>query len=99
MQSLKTQRCFHHPGREAAARCPECERFFCRECVTEHDGRVTCANCLEKSETDKPIEKNFLGTAVRLAQCSLCFVFLWLIFYDVGQIVFSIPGTYHEGII
>ena len=36
MSNLIHQRCSNHPGREAAVRCPECGRFFCRECVTEH---------------------------------------------------------------
>lgn len=45
--SLARQRCFHHPGREAVARCPECGHSYCRECVTEHRGRVLCSACLE----------------------------------------------------
>src|SRR5271155_4025440 len=42
------QRCFHHEFREAASRCPMCHRYFCRECVTEHEDRVLCAECLKK---------------------------------------------------
>ena len=43
---LSAQRCFNHAGREAVARCPECSRYFCRECISEHRGRVVCAGCL-----------------------------------------------------
>ena len=44
---LAQSRCFQHAGREAVARCPECERFYCRECVTEHEGRMICRSCLD----------------------------------------------------
>jgi len=40
-------RCFYHDFREAACRCPICQRYFCRECVTEHDDRVLCVECLK----------------------------------------------------
>ena len=30
---LKKARCFVHADREAVARCPMCEKFFCHECV------------------------------------------------------------------
>ena len=40
MSSLIHRRCLHHPAREAVALCPECRRFYCRECVTEHAGRM-----------------------------------------------------------
>jgi hypothetical protein len=53
--SLVQQRCVNHPAREASARCPECGRFYCRECITEHDDRVLCASCLEKiARREKP---------------------------------------------
>jgi formylmethanofuran dehydrogenase subunit E len=41
-------RCQRHPGREAAARCPSCQQSFCRECITEHEGRMLCLACLTK---------------------------------------------------
>src|ERR1043166_5979979 len=48
MPTLLQQRCLNHSFREAVARCPECKRYFCRECVTEHDDRLICAACLKK---------------------------------------------------
>ncbi len=51
-EDLSGKRCFNHAGREAAARCPGCRRFYCRECVTEHDGRVLCAECLRRRAHD-----------------------------------------------
>jgi hypothetical protein len=46
MRDLAAERCRNHADREAAARCPECRRHFCRECVTEHEGRMICAGCI-----------------------------------------------------
>ena len=43
--SISQARCGNHAGREAVARCPECRGFFCRECITEHEGRLICAQC------------------------------------------------------
>ena len=56
MTALAHQRCFNHALREAAARCPGCGNFFCRECVTEHDDRVLCAACLETGKTKGKIK-------------------------------------------
>ena len=44
---LASARCFKHLSREAVARCPECSKFYCRECVTEHEGRMMCRSCLD----------------------------------------------------
>ena len=41
-------RCLQHTAREAVARCPQCRQSFCRECITEHDGRMLCLPCLAK---------------------------------------------------
>ena len=44
--TIGQQRCWNHEAREAVCRCPECRRSFCRECVSEHGGRLLCATCL-----------------------------------------------------
>src|SRR6266576_2922250 len=43
------QHCWNHEAREAVCRCPGCARPFCRECVTEHEARLLCAQCLRKA--------------------------------------------------
>ncbi len=48
MTALAQQRCFRHDLREAAGRCPSCRRYYCRECLTEHDRRLLCVACLAK---------------------------------------------------
>src|ERR1700675_5028714 len=46
--SLRHARCLFHPLREAAARCPHCGGTFCRECVTDEDGKLACPPCLRR---------------------------------------------------
>jgi hypothetical protein len=46
------QKCWNHETREAVCRCPACSRPYCRECVTEHEGRLLCAPCLRKAPID-----------------------------------------------
>jgi len=47
-RSLRHARCLFHPLREAAARCPHCGGTFCRECVTDEEGRLACPPCLRR---------------------------------------------------
>lgn len=97
MNTLVQKRCFNHSGREAVARCPECQRFFCRECVTEHDSRVVCAQCLKKL-TGGGQQRTARFAVVALAAKSLAgFLFLWLFFYGLGRTLISIPADFHEG--
>jgi hypothetical protein len=37
-----------HPLREAAALCPHCGGTFCRECVTDEEGKLACPPCLRR---------------------------------------------------
>lgn len=46
--SLRHARCLFHSLREAAARCPHCGGTFCRECVTDEEGRLACPPCLRR---------------------------------------------------
>jgi hypothetical protein len=97
MPTLTQQRCFNHFDREAAARCLECRQFFCRECVTEHDDRSICAACLGKlAKLPLTKRRGFVG-AVRLTQCAVGVLFLWFVFYLVGESLLAIPTSFHEG--
>ena len=45
---LRHARCLFHPLREAAAKCPHCGGTFCRECVTDEEGKLACPPCLRR---------------------------------------------------
>jgi hypothetical protein len=97
MQSLAHQRCFNHAGREAAARCPECKQYFCRECITEHDDRVVCAACLKKLARSSLARRFALGQLFKLAQCVLGLLIVWYFFFLIGSGLLKLPDSFHEG--
>jgi hypothetical protein len=99
MSVLAAQRCFHHAAREAAARCPECGRYYCRECVSDHEGRVLCATCLAKFTVAPPSPSRLRALVLTLAPALVAFVVLWFSFYLVGYVLSAIPASFHEGTI
>ncbi len=94
---LTHQRCLNHKQREAAARCPECGHFYCRECVAEHEGRVVCANCLTTLAAKsgrKTTGKAWLALAVPWVAA---FVFIWMCFFGLGRALLVLPDSFHSG--
>jgi hypothetical protein len=98
MSSLTQQRCLNHGFREAVARCPECRRFFCRECVTEHDDRVICAACLRKLTRPDSTRRFRLVQLGAAGQCLCGVLTAWLFFHLVGRILLAIPDSFHQGV-
>jgi len=97
MASIASKRCLVHLDREAAARCPECEQFFCRECVTEHDDLVICTSCLRRERKDAPEKSGFsLRWMFRLFLGGAGFIFCWIIFIWIGRALLSVPTEVHE---
>ena len=93
---LSQKRCFHHARREAAAVCLSCGRYFCRECITEHEGKVVCANCLSADASPDIKKQRFL--MIRHAFLFLLSLFfLWFLFFYLGRFLFSLPDAFHEG--
>lgn len=90
------QRCFNHSLREAAARCPECRRFFCRECVSEHDDRVICASCLKKLAAPALAKRRSLPTLIRAAQVVIGILVAWFFFFIIGESLLRIPASFHD---
>lgn len=96
MTLLAGMRCGNHPNREAAARCVGCGGFFCRECTTEHDGGMTCANCLEAGPA--PVRTGRLRTLLLNGTPFLAgFLLVWLLFFCLGKGLISLPTSFHEG--
>jgi len=97
MDALSQQRCLNHLAREAAARCPECRQFFCRECITEHEDRVICAACLKKLARVPLLQRPAFAGLVRALQCAVGILTVWFCFYLAAELLLKLPADFHEG--
>ena len=99
MPGLHQKVCLNHHEREAVARCPACNHFYCRECISEHDGRVICAACLRKllRPVGKKADSAALRWMARVAAFGFSLMTGWLAFYVVGKILLGIPTNFHNG--
>jgi hypothetical protein len=97
MSALIHQRCFNHAARESVARCPACGRFFCRECVTEHAGRVMCAACLRATARVPLLQRRALVRGLQWGQCLAGALLLWFTFYWAGNLLARLPDSFHQG--
>jgi len=95
-QGLALQRCFNHSLREAAARCPECGRFFCRECVAEHDDRVICASCLKRISAPVPTKRRGFAALRQPVQVIIGILVAWFFFFSIGETLLRIPTSFHD---
>ena len=94
---LTQQRCFHHGTREAVARCPQCRRYFCRECVTEHDDRLICAACLAKRSAARGSGAARWRAVATGGECLVAVLTAWLFFYGLGRALLLLPDAFHSG--
>ncbi len=97
MSLLVQHRCVVHAGREAAARCPSCRQYFCRECVTEHDGRLLCAACLRRLTSPAANRTSRWKHLWLLLQLGSGILLTWLAFHLLGQLLLETPSEWHEG--
>lgn len=96
---LSNQRCFNHGLREAVARCPGCGRFFCRECVTEHESRVLCVHCLPGGACQAKTRLFRLRTLWGLCSFVVSVLLIWFVVYAVGQGLLMLPSSFHEKVV
>jgi hypothetical protein len=97
MAPLVQEKCFNHRLREAVARCPRCARCFCRECVTEHEEQVLCAECL-RGLTHRAERRRARWQAGRLlAAGAIGLLAAWLTFHTIGRALLLLPTSFHEG--
>lgn len=95
---LNARRCVRHPEREAVARCPVCGGVFCRECISEHGGRVLCADCLARiARAGDAREGRKWKRTRQLATTGLGALVVWLAFYALAGLLLKIPPELHEG--
>lgn len=92
-ESFKNRRCFNHAEREAVARCPECRREFCRECITEHKGRMLCTNCLGRMLSEKKAKHRFLQRAALFILMLLGFLVTYAFFYQTASWLAAVPDS------
>ena len=97
MAGLIHQRCFHHAEREAAARCPRCGRFFCRECVTEHASRVTRAACLKDLFRAKSHTAGVLRALTHSLLAAVGVLVAWMFFHYLGRTLLLRLDDLHGG--
>jgi len=87
------QRCWNHEAREAACRCPACGRSYCRECVSEHEGRLLCAACLSKVSANSEPETGAFRRLAPPAMIAAGILLAWLVYWAAGA---SLIGLIHR---
>lgn len=94
--AIHARRCVRHSTREAAARCPGCGVYFCRECVSEFGGKALCAGCLAKS-TKRTDDSTRRWTRARDGVRLVGAIGLtWLSFYAIGRLAAKLPANFHD---
>ena len=96
MNDLILQRCYHHAAREAAARCPLCSQFYCRECVIEHEGRMICAVCLRGLNRPQNRDGRFFSWGSWIVQGVFGLALAWYLFFEVGRVLVVNPSDFHS---
>jgi len=93
---LTLQRCLIHADRKAIARCPSCANYFCRECVTEHEGRFLCSNCLQRRSAPIEHAQRAAGSVAVAIGISIGIAVAWFFFYLIGHLLILIPANLHH---
>jgi hypothetical protein len=83
--SLSRARCANHTDRLASGICPSCSRPYCRECLTEHDGRLTCAACLKRGTLSVRAGGAWKAKVAAPAMLIASLLASWFFFYAVGS--------------
>jgi hypothetical protein len=99
VENIQTRRCARHVDREAAARCPSCGGFFCRECIVEHEGRLLCTACLARQAAAPQASRGDWARVRRQLSLAAAALVAVLVFYAVGSILINVPPEFHEGTI
>lgn len=94
-EPLVHQRCLHHAGREAVSRCPGCRAYFCRECVTDHAGRLLCRRCLDGASVGSRRGRAWWNRIRWAAGALLGALFAWATFYYAGSLLANLPSRFH----
>lgn len=93
--SLVHQRCANHAARQAVSRCPGCRAYYCRECVTDHDGRLLCRRCLDAQAGVAARGGRWWARLRWTAGASAGALFTWAVFYYAGSLLANLPSQFH----
>lgn len=94
--SLKAKRCFNHSVREAVAKCLDCGNFFCRECITEHNTKLVCCNCLGKTTQEAKAGNTLLSTLTMVGLSVLGLIVLWMFFLFIATRLLNVESDSFE---
>jgi hypothetical protein len=83
--TLSRARCTNHIDRQASGLCPTCSRPYCRECLTEHSGRLTCAACLKRAAPTAKTRARWTKHVTAPAMLLGALLASWFFFYTVGS--------------
>ena len=95
MSKLRRAKCSNHREREAVARCLVCGSDFCRECVTEHDGRMICAQCLSLQKKEAESRVGIVELLLLGVGFGVSFLIVWSFFNRLGSFLVSLPHEFH----
>jgi hypothetical protein len=96
MTAIALERCWNHAAREAVCRCPGCARFYCRECVTEHEGRLLCAACVAGVAAQPRHRTTWLGRFAGPASAAAGMLLAWLAFYGTARLIAELTDRLEE---
>jgi uncharacterized paraquat-inducible protein A len=94
---LRKRKCANHASREAVARCPECKKDFCRECITEHNNKMLCTNCLQEITRKKDAKKKKLAALFTIVLFFLGMLISYYFFLGVASMLSEMPDQFHNG--
>lgn len=93
--SLVKSKCQNHHTREAVAKCPICQHYYCRECVTEHNNQFICVGCLSTTQEEKKSSKGSVLTILKLILFSVFTILTsWYFFQIIGSFLLKIPTSF-----
>ena len=96
-KSIQHQRCFNHANREPVAKCPHCNRFYCRECITEHNRKLVCSKCLEEITSKDEKKSNTMVALCEFLIMLIGFSGVMFILAILGWFLMQIPNDIHTG--
>jgi hypothetical protein len=91
-QAFAQRRCRNHPDRSAICLCPSCAFSYCRECSTEHEGRLLCSVCLARIAAGRTTPRRRMQSIRFAILGTLGLLLAWAFFFGVAETVTALVG-------